>query len=173
MRWHAQVDTPLVQNVKALIRYTEATSAAGAAGVPEQRCHFLSMPFYETGAPLLGIRSRSRTCFEQRRPILARPTSSTHGGRLAACYKMPRRRNASRPEGRTAALPDYRQNFAVSRTTSAFPGAGRHGGQEGAQRGGRAAGRGAAAARAAAPGVCGRRPVRPARHPPHLPAGAD
>ena len=46
---NVQVDTPLVQNVKALIRYTEATSAAGACGVLEQRCHFLSMPFYETG----------------------------------------------------------------------------------------------------------------------------
>lgn len=45
-----QVDMPLLQQVKTLIRYTEATSAAGVCGVPEHRAHFLDMPFYETGA---------------------------------------------------------------------------------------------------------------------------
>lgn len=44
-----QVDSPLLQTVKTLIRYTEAISAAGACGVPEKRAHFLDMPFYETG----------------------------------------------------------------------------------------------------------------------------
>ncbi|KAK9918984.1 hypothetical protein WJX75_008480 [Coccomyxa subellipsoidea] len=44
-----EVDSPLLQTVKTLIRYTEATSAAGACGVPEERAHFLDMPFYETG----------------------------------------------------------------------------------------------------------------------------
>lgn len=44
-----QVDTPLLQQVKTLIRYSEARSAAGVCGVPHDRCHFLDMPFYETG----------------------------------------------------------------------------------------------------------------------------
>ncbi|BDA49180.1 probable glucosamine-6-phosphate deaminase at N-terminal half [Coccomyxa sp. Obi] len=44
-----EVDTPLLQQIKTLIRYTEATSAAGVCGVPAHRAHFLDMPFYETG----------------------------------------------------------------------------------------------------------------------------
>ncbi|EIE24760.1 nagb/rpia/CoA transferase-like protein [Coccomyxa subellipsoidea C-169] len=44
-----EVDTPRLQQVKTLIRYTEATSAAGVCGVPGERAHFLDMPFYETG----------------------------------------------------------------------------------------------------------------------------
>ena len=44
-----QVDTKQVQQVKTLIRYTEAVSAATSCGVPESHCHFLNMPFYETG----------------------------------------------------------------------------------------------------------------------------
>jgi glucosamine-6-phosphate deaminase len=47
---HVQVDTALLQSVKALIRETEAVSAATSCGVPEQNTHFLNMPFYETGA---------------------------------------------------------------------------------------------------------------------------
>ncbi len=39
----------MLQRVKTLIRYTEATSAAGVCGVPADRAHFLDMPFYETG----------------------------------------------------------------------------------------------------------------------------
>ena len=42
-------DCPEVQHVKALIRKTEATLAAAFAGVPENRLHFLNMPFYQTG----------------------------------------------------------------------------------------------------------------------------
>lgn len=44
-----QVDSPLLQQVKTLIRYSEARSAAGVCGVPYDHCHFLDMPFYETG----------------------------------------------------------------------------------------------------------------------------
>ncbi|CAK0786248.1 hypothetical protein CVIRNUC_009461 [Coccomyxa viridis] len=44
-----QVDVPLLQAVKTLIRYSEARSAAGVCGVPAENCHFLDMPFYETG----------------------------------------------------------------------------------------------------------------------------
>ncbi|CAL8464055.1 g3590 [Coccomyxa elongata] len=44
-----EVDMKLLQQIKTLIRYTEATSAAGVCGVPERRARFLDMPFYETG----------------------------------------------------------------------------------------------------------------------------
>lgn len=49
-----QPDTALLQGVKALIRETEAVSAAGACGVHEENTHFLNMPFYETGTSLRG-----------------------------------------------------------------------------------------------------------------------
>lgn len=42
-------DTDDVLKVKGLIRKTEAIAAAQTAGVPEARCHFLDMPFYQTG----------------------------------------------------------------------------------------------------------------------------
>jgi glucosamine-6-phosphate deaminase len=38
-----------VQKIKALIRQTEATTAAAAAGVPAENLHFLNLPFYQTG----------------------------------------------------------------------------------------------------------------------------
>jgi glucosamine-6-phosphate deaminase len=42
-------DSPEVQQVKGLIRQTEATRAAVTAGVPPEKLHFLNMPFYRTG----------------------------------------------------------------------------------------------------------------------------
>jgi glucosamine-6-phosphate deaminase len=45
----AQIDSDEVQKVKALIRRVEAVAAAGFCGVPQQRCHFLDLPFYQTG----------------------------------------------------------------------------------------------------------------------------
>lgn len=42
-------DLPEVQEVKALIRKTEATTAAATAGVPADKLHFLNLPFYQTG----------------------------------------------------------------------------------------------------------------------------
>jgi len=42
-------DCPEVQQVKGLIRQTEATRAAVTAGVPPEKLHFLNMPFYRTG----------------------------------------------------------------------------------------------------------------------------
>jgi len=45
----AAVDSPEVQAVKTLIRRSEAISAASLCGVPRERCHFLEMPFYQTG----------------------------------------------------------------------------------------------------------------------------
>ena len=36
-------------NVKTLIRKTEATAAAKAIGVNEEKLHFLELPFYRTG----------------------------------------------------------------------------------------------------------------------------
>ncbi len=42
-------DTDAVLSVKGLIRKTEATTAAAAAGVPPEKLRFLDMPFYQTG----------------------------------------------------------------------------------------------------------------------------
>ncbi|MCA9091111.1 MAG: glucosamine-6-phosphate deaminase [Planctomycetaceae bacterium] len=42
-------DAPDVLKVKGLIRKTEAVAAALTAGVKEECCHFLDMPFYQTG----------------------------------------------------------------------------------------------------------------------------
>lgn len=44
-----QVDTPLVQNFKGLIRKGEALSACRSCGIDEEHAHFLNLPFYETG----------------------------------------------------------------------------------------------------------------------------
>ncbi len=43
------VDSPEVQQIKALIRREEAKAGARYCGVCEERLHFLDMPFYETG----------------------------------------------------------------------------------------------------------------------------
>ena len=43
------VDTPEVRQIKALIRRTEAVAAARYCGIPECNCHFLDLPFYNTG----------------------------------------------------------------------------------------------------------------------------
>jgi glucosamine-6-phosphate deaminase len=45
----ASVDSSEVQAIKTLIRRTEALVAAAFCGVPRDRCHFLDMPFYQTG----------------------------------------------------------------------------------------------------------------------------
>ncbi|MBX3442807.1 MAG: glucosamine-6-phosphate deaminase [Planctomyces sp.] len=42
-------DAPEVLKIKSLIRKTEAVAAAIVAGVPAERCHFLDLPFYQTG----------------------------------------------------------------------------------------------------------------------------
>jgi len=44
-----QPDSSEVQKTKALIRQTEATTAAACAGIPAEKLHFLNMPFYQTG----------------------------------------------------------------------------------------------------------------------------
>jgi glucosamine-6-phosphate deaminase len=44
-----QVDSDIVQKIKALIRRGEARAAARYCGVPGERAHFMDMPFYETG----------------------------------------------------------------------------------------------------------------------------
>lgn len=44
-----EVDIPETLNIKALIRQTEAVAGAKVAGVPSERCHFLNLPFYQTG----------------------------------------------------------------------------------------------------------------------------
>jgi len=42
-------DIPEVKQLKGLIRRGEASGGAEVCGVPEQRLHFLDLPFYETG----------------------------------------------------------------------------------------------------------------------------
>jgi glucosamine-6-phosphate deaminase len=44
-----EVDSPELQQIKGLIRRTEARAAAKFSGVREEHIHFLDMPFYETG----------------------------------------------------------------------------------------------------------------------------
>ncbi|TAH02980.1 MAG: glucosamine-6-phosphate deaminase [Sphingobacteriales bacterium] len=44
-----EIDKPEVRNVKGFIRKTEAISGARYAGLPDERIHFMELPFYETG----------------------------------------------------------------------------------------------------------------------------
>lgn len=44
-----QVDSEEVQQIKGLIRKTEARAGARGCGVPGERLHFLDLPFYQTG----------------------------------------------------------------------------------------------------------------------------
>ncbi|TGE22440.1 glucosamine-6-phosphate deaminase [Hymenobacter aquaticus] len=44
-----QVDSPEVQQIKGLIRRGEAKAACRYAGIPDDRAHFMDLPFYETG----------------------------------------------------------------------------------------------------------------------------
>lgn len=44
-----QVDSPVVQKLKGLIRKGEALAACRYCGVAENRAHFQNLPFYETG----------------------------------------------------------------------------------------------------------------------------
>lgn len=44
-----QPDSPELQQIKGLIRRTEARAAARYSGVRPERIHFLDLPFYETG----------------------------------------------------------------------------------------------------------------------------
>eukprot|EP01133_Synstelium_polycarpum_P014526 gene14526-17154_t len=46
----AQPDSKEIQQIKGLIRQTEARAGARYAGVRPDRIHFLDLPFYETGA---------------------------------------------------------------------------------------------------------------------------
>lgn len=45
-----EVDSPQIQKVKGTIRRGEALAACRFINIPEERTHFLDMPFYETGA---------------------------------------------------------------------------------------------------------------------------
>lgn len=44
-----QVDIDEIKTIKGLIRRTEARAGAKYSGVPAENCHFLDLPFYETG----------------------------------------------------------------------------------------------------------------------------
>jgi glucosamine-6-phosphate deaminase len=44
-----QVDSPEVQTIKGMIRRGEARAATRSCGLPDERLHFMDMPFYETG----------------------------------------------------------------------------------------------------------------------------
>jgi glucosamine-6-phosphate deaminase len=57
------LDKPEVQQIKALIRRTEALAAAQYCGLDEKQTHFLDMPFYNTGTVqkiLIGAKDISR-----------------------------------------------------------------------------------------------------------------
>jgi glucosamine-6-phosphate deaminase len=45
----AEVDAPIVQHIKGLIRRGEAKAGCRSAGISDDHAHFLDMPFYETG----------------------------------------------------------------------------------------------------------------------------
>ncbi len=44
-----QIDSPMLQQIKGLIRRGEARAAGRDCGVPYERLHFQDLPFYETG----------------------------------------------------------------------------------------------------------------------------
>jgi glucosamine-6-phosphate deaminase len=44
-----QVDTPIIRNIKGLIRQGEAKATCRYVGIPEENIHFQNLPFYETG----------------------------------------------------------------------------------------------------------------------------
>ncbi len=44
-----QIDSPMLQQIKGLIRRGEARAAGRDCGVPSERLHFQDLPFYETG----------------------------------------------------------------------------------------------------------------------------
>lgn len=44
-----QVDTEEVRAIKGLIRRCEAKATCRYVGIPEEHCHFMNLPFYETG----------------------------------------------------------------------------------------------------------------------------
>lgn len=43
------IDSPLVRNLKGLIRRKESVAATRYVGLPDENVHFLDLPFYETG----------------------------------------------------------------------------------------------------------------------------
>jgi glucosamine-6-phosphate deaminase len=45
-----EVDKPEVKKIKGLIRRSEARAGCRYAGLPDDKAHFLDLPFYETGA---------------------------------------------------------------------------------------------------------------------------
>jgi glucosamine-6-phosphate deaminase len=44
-----QTDTKEIRSIKGLIRRCEAKATCRYVGLPENRCHFMDLPFYETG----------------------------------------------------------------------------------------------------------------------------
>lgn len=44
------IDPSEVRQIKTLIRWSEARAADRVCGIPEERVHFLNLPFYDTGA---------------------------------------------------------------------------------------------------------------------------
>lgn len=44
-----QVDTPIIRNIKGLIRRSEAKATCNYVGIKQENIHFQNLPFYETG----------------------------------------------------------------------------------------------------------------------------
>ena len=83
----ADMDTDEVRKIKALVRRTEALDAARYCGIPEDRAHFLDLPFYDTGLVQklpIGPKDveRVRKCLEKVKPdvvFAAGDLSDPHG----------------------------------------------------------------------------------------------
>jgi glucosamine-6-phosphate deaminase len=109
-------DAPEVLQVKGLIRKTEALTAAQAAGVPAERCHFLDLPFYQTGQ--VEKKPLSTTDVEiivqllrERRPTqvyLAGDLSDPHGTHRMCAEAILRALEVVRPEGLSPEVWLYR-----------------------------------------------------------------
>ncbi|MCF0234187.1 MAG: PIG-L family deacetylase, partial [Thermoguttaceae bacterium] len=82
-----EVDSAEVLQIKRLIRWSEARAACKVCGVPEERAHFLNLPFYATGAveklpPSDEDRRLTRELIEQINPeqiYVAGDLSDPHG----------------------------------------------------------------------------------------------
>ncbi|MBO9619552.1 MAG: glucosamine-6-phosphate deaminase [Niabella sp.] len=44
-----QIDTPIIRQIKGLIRRGEASATCRYVGIPDSNIHFMNLPFYETG----------------------------------------------------------------------------------------------------------------------------
>lgn len=105
-----------VQQTKALIRQTEATTAAAKAGVPADKLHFLNLPFYQTGkvekAPITEADAEIiANLLRKLRPVqiyVAGDLSDPHGTHRMCARAVVRALECVAPEGLTPEVWLYR-----------------------------------------------------------------